>query len=211
MARAHGIDVNHFHPVLDWNQLAGAGFDFFGAKATNGMGVDARFIDHRDGARQLPFEAVLYYHFPTPRSPAKDQALRFVERVGPLRPNERLALDVELDKETKWCPDVAFIDAFVEQLPARSLVYVSARVWHELVGAPSWPNAILTDAWLAHYGDDAPALPADAAGYPIWPKWTFWQDSDKYQAPGVDGPCDHDFFNGDRDALAAYMRAGAGG
>jgi lysozyme len=37
-----------------------------------------------------------------------------------------------------------------------------------------------------------------------WTDWTFWQDSESGDVPGVEGPCDTNSFNGDLDALKEY-------
>lgn len=186
---------------------------FFGAKATNGRGVDPTFIAHRNGARQQPFALVAYYHFAKPGTPALDQANHLLDRVGPLRDNERLVLDVERDPETDWCPNLEFVDTFVRELvratpDRRPIVYTSARVWKERIGSRPWGAAIACDLWAPRYesGEQEPALPVDHEGYPVWPKWTAWQDSESFVCPGVDGPCDHNVFRGDVDELRAYAK-----
>ena len=211
MPRAHGIDVNHFHPVYDWDRLAEQRFEIFGAKATNGLGIDLAFDGHRGGAREHAFDLVVYYHFPTPKSSAVAQADHFVDQVtiGGLGRNERLALDVEYDEHNEWSPDIRFVDEFTQEVirlisDRRMFTYTSKRVWGDYMGGASWPAAIATDAWLAHYGTDEPELPLDRQGFPLWPRWTMWQDSEEFRCPGV-GLCDHNFFAGDRDQLLAYM------
>lgn len=213
MGRAQGIDVSHYHRVRDWDGIVRSGISIFGAKATNGRATDEAFVAHRDVARIHPFELCVWYHFPKPGSSAVAQAQNLVRAVGDkIGPNERLALDVELDPESKWCPDVRFVDQFVQELvhqlgDRRQLVYSSARVWRELVGSPSWPSAIVSDCWLAHYGVEEPALPVDQSGLPIWPKWTLWQDSETFGCPHVDGGiADHDVFNGTLEELRAYAK-----
>jgi lysozyme len=211
MDRAQGIDVSHHTPVYDWKAVYDAGMSFVGIKATNGVGTDPMFTRHRAGSRTQPFELTAYYHFPKPGSPPSVQAARFLATVGTLLPRDRLALDVELDPLTNWCPDVAFVDAFVRYLvdrvpDRRTIVYTSARVWKELMGSPSWPGAIATDLWVPRYAADEPALPVDGAGLPVWPKWTIWQDSESFTCPGVSAPIDHDWFNGMIDDLRTYAK-----
>lgn len=210
--RADGVDVSHHHPVTDFDQVVAAGMSIFGAKATNGLGVDPAFVAHRDGARRQPFDLVLYYHFPKPGTP-REQAEHFVDTVEELHGNERLVLDVEHDDKIDWCPDVTFVDAFVHELlgrvgDRRPLVYTSARVWREYLHGAFWSRAIATDLWIPRYKsmDEEPALPADNGGFQIWPKWTIWQDSESFPCPGVDGPCDHNVFNGDVEELRRYAR-----
>lgn len=219
MDRAWGVDVNHYHSVTSWDDLGRSGASIFGAKATNGLGVDPTFEQHRDGSRVFKtFDLVVYYHFPTPRGSAVAQADHLVElvsRAGGIAPNERIALDVELDPHSNWCPDVRFVNEFVQEAvrlvgDRRLFVYTSARVWSTYLKSASWPEAIATDAWLAHYGEEEPKLPVDGAGLPLWPRWTMWQDRCDFICQGVSGACDRDFWRGDREDLRAYMRPSGG-
>lgn len=211
MSRAEGIDVSHHHPVLDFPKVIDAGMTFFGAKATEGRSYrDPTFRNHRDGARAQPFVLAVYYHFATPGDPVK-QADHLFDVVGELRDNERLALDVEGDA----APAVPWIDTFVAELvrvlpDRRPLIYTSARIWRDVLKSPEWPRAIATDLWAPRYSDGAnePAVPrfgADGA-FPVWPRWSFWQDSEAFDCAGVAGPCDHNVFRGDVDELRAYAK-----
>jgi GH25 family lysozyme M1 (1,4-beta-N-acetylmuramidase) len=207
--RAVGIDVSHHHRVTDFGAVIDAGMSFFGAKATNGRAVDPTFLEHRNGARQQPFDLCLWYHFPKPGTPAIEQAANLLDTVGALRDNERLVLDVELDPLTNWCPDLGFVDAFVRAIATpdrRPLVYTSARVWQEYLGSPSWPAAVLCDLWAPRYGHDEPTPPRDAEGYMVWPGVTIWQDSESFECPGVDGRCDHNVFRGTVGELRTYAK-----
>lgn len=216
--RAHGIDVSHHHRVVDWDKVRAQGFDIFGAKATNGQGIDIAFSDHVAGARDSDFELVVYYHFPTSRSSAVSQADRFVDVVGNLRENERLCLDVERDRNgtddptDDWTPPLQFVEEFTRELmrlvpDRRHFVYTSARVWHDELGSPTWPTAVGTALWAPRYRSGAlePPLPVDRNGQLVWPRWTMWQDSETYSCPGVDGPCDHDVFAGTPEDLRRYV------
>ncbi len=212
MGRAEGIDVSHHHPVLNFTDVMNAGIQFFGAKATEGRSYrDPTFRAHRDGARAHPFVLAVYYHFAKGGDPVKE-AGHLLDVAGELRANERLALDIEGPD----APGVPWIDSFVGELvrvypDRRPLIYTSARIWHDMLGSPSWPAAIVTDLWAPRYGPNEPNLPLGPVGvakgqFPIWPRWTFWQDSESFACPGVAGPCDHNVFRGDVDELRAYAK-----
>ena len=206
-ARAWGPDVSHHHPVLDFPSVLNAGATFFAAKATEGRSYrDPVFRQHRDGARAQPFELVIFYHYAKTGDPLKEAA-HFLDVVGPLRDNERLALDVEGND----APGVAWIDSFVSALPndRRHLIYTSARIWRDVLHGPEWPRAIATDLWAPRYTDnpsDGPALPVDAHGFTVWPRWTFWQWRETFDCPGVAGGCDVNRFWGGVDELRAYAK-----
>lgn len=205
--RAQGIDLNHYHPAHDFSAVLEAGISFVGIKATEGLGLADSFLgSHRAGVRTQPFELVVYYHFARPGD-AEAQADRFLDRVGMLRGNERLALDVEGDA----APNIHWIETFIAKVASawpdrKPLVYTSARIWSQ-IGNPSWPRARAgqVDLWAPRYNTagNAPALPCSADG-PVWPAWTFWQDSEAFNCPGVTGPCDHNLFRGTIEELRAY-------
>lgn len=206
-ARAAGIDVSHFHRVTDWELLLNAGLAFFGAKATQGPSyVDPTFRDHRDGFRRFPWVCGIWYHFATPGDPVK-QAGHLLDAAGALRDNERLALDVEGDAP----PDVPWIESFVGELlrawpDRRPLIYTSNRIWRDVMGGPSWPGAIAADLWAPRYSSDEPKLPVDRDNFPVWPRWSFWQNTDRRTTPGVDGPCDGNLFRGTIGELQLYAK-----
>jgi lysozyme len=205
--RAQGIDVNHYRPCSDFGAVFGAGMTFVGIKATEGISVVDSFLGaHRAGARAQPFHLVTYYHYARPGD-ADAQAERLMDRVGVLRDNERLALDVEGDA----APNIHWIEAFIAKVASaypdrRPIVYTSARIWDQ-IGKPAWPRATAggVDLWAPRYNHagNEPALPSTFSS-PVWPAWTFWQDSEAFPCPGVSGPCDHSVFRGTADELRAY-------
>jgi len=201
MQRALGFDVNHYHPVLDWDAIP-AEYRFIGMKASEGVGnVDRTLAQHRDGVRARPerFDLVVYYHLARPGDGAA-QATRFLQLLGQLQPNERLALDTERSSAV----DVGFLRDFLGQLPRdrRPLLYTSNGVWVGM-GNPSYPDAGDVDLWLPRYGDAAEPMVPDP-WHNIGKTWTFWQHSQAATVAGVDGGCDENVFNGTADQLRTY-------
>jgi lysozyme len=217
--RAAGIDVSHHHPVTDWDALLATDVSFIGIKATQGAHfVDPWLARHKQEARARAdrLALVVYYHYPEPGDPVA-QAQRLLYLLadvdeGPLHPNERVALDVEERRHPDGTvdppPDVVWIDAFYRALPQdrRHLIYTSDRVW-QTIGSPAWARAADVDLWAPRYksGLEEPVVPAP------WSSWTFWQWSEAAAIPGVDGPCDADYFRGDAAELRAYAALAAPG
>jgi GH25 family lysozyme M1 (1,4-beta-N-acetylmuramidase) len=216
--RAQGVDVSHHHPVTGWASVLGAGIKFIGMKVTEGTSfTDPTFIAHRAGARQQPLLAVIFFHFPRAGNP-KDQAERFMDRVGPLRPNERLCLDLEPRHlgaaEVYPTPNprdmLEWVDRFISTLcrgactDRQVLLYTSARVWRE-IGDPKWDLATAVSLWAPRYSSHEPELPKP------WTRkgWDFWQQSESFSCPGVQGPCDGDVFRGSSADLEAWARPAA--
>lgn len=198
-----GIDVSHFHPVTNFSALP-SNIVFFGAKATQGETfTDKSFISQRDGARSKGFELIIYYHFADGMDPEKE-ADNFLSVVGTLQPNERLALDIERPNNQGWIPTVTWIQKFIGLLPTdrKHIVYTSNNIWGPTMNNPDYPDATVgnVDLWAPRYGSGSlePTLPKP------WSYWTFWQFSESYNVPGVQGLCDASYFFQDINALKQY-------
>lgn len=197
-----GVDVNHYHSCTDFSKLP-SNISFFGAKATQGETfADKSFIAHREGARKKGFILTIYYHFADGMDPEKE-ADNFLSVVGPLQPNERLALDVERPNNQGWMPRVDWIQKFLDLLPKdrKPILYTSNQIWNTM-GNPDYPDATVgnVDLWAPRYmsGTSEPTLPTP------WSFWTFWQFSSTYNVPGVQGLCDASYFFQDINALKQY-------
>lgn len=205
--RARGIDVNHFHYLADPGAAFDSGVSFVGAKATQGMTfLDPRFYTNRSAMRSQPFVAGFFYAFAVPGDPVA-QANRFLDVIGEFRDNERACLDLEDDKTGKPAVDLAFATAFFGELlkdaSRRPLLYTSDRIWQQL-GNPKWELAARVDLILPRYGLIEPVVPKPWRD--LGRSYSFWQYSESLAVPGIsDGVCDASFFNGDVDALKAFV------
>lgn len=191
-----GIDVSHWSPCKDFTKLPDS-VAFFGIKTTQGeTRVDETLSSHIAGSRKKGFDLVIYYHYAGGGNPAVE-AENFLKAVGPLQPNERLALDVE----GKTPVSLPWIQKFFSCLPTdrKHILYVGYTTWNA-IGNPDYPDATVgnVDLWTARYSDREPMLP------PPWAYWSFWQFSETYPIPGFPNGCDASWFFKDRDALKAY-------
>lgn len=209
--RARGVDVSKWKPVTDWNALKASGITFVGLKATEGNTVvDSTFRGARDAFRATGLTLGIFYHFA--RSGRADhQAERLMDLAGPLKDNERLALDFEVMTTENPEDGLAWIDLFMATLgksypDRRHLVYTSKRVWR-MIGDPAWSRGNEVDLWSPRYNAQGvePALPTP------WAQagWTFWQWSDGdfpvNVTPGI-GKCDSNYFRGTDADLATYAK-----
>ena len=221
---AIGPDVSHWRPVKSWTQLLADPRNpaFIGIKSTQGLDfVDGTLKAHRDCFRTSPLLFATYYHYARSGS-AKDQAHRFMDAVGPLKPNERLCLDLEVSPAPTPAAVIEWITEFYGELMGgactdrKPLIYTSDRVWQEVCGNLPWTLADDVDGWFKRYSERMlePGLP------PPWAKasWSFWQWSDGDVPPssmaGI-GPCDTNYFKGTVTDLANYvmgtMKSGSAG
>ena len=149
MSNALGIDVNHYVYITDVALILANNISFVGIKCTEGTTVnDSQFLAHRNLVRSQPFALVIYYHLARTGDPVA-QAHRFLETVGELHANERLALDTERTSTVS----IQWIDTFYSELPTdrRHILYTSAGVWTGM-GNPEWSKSETVDLWLPRYG-----------------------------------------------------------
>jgi lysozyme len=216
--RAKGIDVSHWRPVKDWKAVKDSGVSFVGMKATEGNTlVDSTLVAHRDAFRKNDFILGVYFHFARSGDPVA-QAKRFISAIGPLMPNERLALDLEVMIMLKASDTLSWIESFMETIATaypdrRPIMYTSERIWRS-IGYPDWPTATAglnqcppgVDLWAPKYNltmEPLPPKPWATVGWKFW-QWTDGNDPESL-TPGI-GKCDANYFNGDEDALKAYAQ-----
>lgn len=190
----HGIDVSNWQQAVDWNAVAGHGVQFGIVKSSEGTYyTDPWFTRnwHGMGAAGLCRGA---YHFAQPDlAPPELEAAYWMARIndaGGLLPGDLLALDVEagtgdVSAWVKTC--LRTVEASVGFKP---LLY--SGLWF-MQPCGLTHDAELADygLWLASYGPEPPTSP------PSWPFWAIWQYTCEGTVPGVPGPCDCNWFNGD--------------
>lgn len=199
-----GPDVSVYQGDVDWKQVRAAGAAFAFVKATEGRD----FRDKRFGAGRWKAmkDAGLIrgaYHFARPSAESSDAAAEArdfhaaLQAAGGLQPGDLPpVLDLEVTRlsarQTQaWTADwVAEIRRLTGHQP---ILYVSPGFWAGQVGGPQ--TTFGCPLWIAHYGVRRPTLP------PAWPRWTFWQHTDKGSIAGISTKCDMNQFAGDLAAL----------
>lgn len=195
----YGIDISVWQGAMDWSDVKAAGVSFSVARASLGLGRDATFASHRDGALNAQLVAGAY-HYLTAESPTA-QADVFISATNGCH-GILAALDCEAQGLT-----IGNIRLFAERFADRTgghplFIYTSPSFWK------AHGNAALTDLgplWLAYY---------PGGGYPgdsslVW-KWsiggvkpTIWQYGPRpiKDRAAVDG----DAFRGTRAELEAFI------
>ncbi len=151
--------------------------------------------------------------FPVCNTSVAAQVDCFAGAVGELKPGDLPpVLDVEEARnqagEDTWntiAPDgrvplvVEWLELAEQRLGMRPILYVRRSYVAE-----AWPNPEPLAAyflWVAHFtSQPTPAFPS------VWPKWTFWQYSDKGRIQGINGAVDLDRFNGSAAELRALTK-----
>jgi len=202
-APAEGIDVSGYQPTVNWASVAASGIAFAFIKATEATTLlDHTFAAHWAQAKQAKVLRGAY-HFFRPRQDALAQAKFFLGQLadpGELPP----VLDVEVSDGVAPAQIATGVSAwlnFVAASVGRAIVYTCPSFWNALPTAPEVANT--ADLWVANWGA---RVPATVHG---WPKWTFWQHTNKATISGIPGAGDVDEnrFAGSVAELRAYSAA----
>jgi lysozyme len=193
-----GIDVSSLQGLIDWSAVAGAGFRFGIARATDGQLIDSRFAENWMGIGNAGLVRGAYDFF-EPAQNATAQAATYLATVGAFGPG---ALRPILDVETTGGQSAAIITAGIAAWAASVLgatgqspiIYTGAAFWNA-IGNPQIAGA---DLWIAAWNVACPNIPT------AWGTWVLWQNSSNGFLAGVPGVVDLDEFNGSSDQLLAY-------
>ncbi|MDQ3804114.1 MAG: glycoside hydrolase family 25 protein [Acidobacteriota bacterium] len=196
-SRLTGIDVSHYQGRVNWEAVAGAGCAFAFAKATEGAGAtDPFFADNWAGMKAAGLLRGAY-HFFRPEQDAAQQAAHFLSAVqlqpGDLPP----VLDIETSDGVLGSALVGGVQTWLDAVePAAGvtpIIYTAASFWDAHFNDQFGRYPL----WIAHYAPTPTPLPRG------WSDWAFWQYSQSLHIAGVNGPADHDYFNGAAAALQA--------
>jgi len=203
---AKGLDVSHYQGAIDWIQVAGGGYSFTFAKATEGTTlIDPTYAINRAGSNGLGLRLGAY-HFGRPggsgaagiAANAIAQADFFVGVAQPAAGDLPPVLDLETKGTLATAGLVQWTQAWLDEVRALTgidaAVYVSPSFWKTALGDTT---AIAGDGhplWIAHWTTNAaptvPALNWGGLG------WTFWQWTDCSNVPGIAHCVDGDRLNG---------------
>ncbi len=207
-----GVDVSHWQGNIDWNAVATDGIVFAFMKATQGdYFVDSEFARNWAGARDAGIIRGAY-HFFCPNQNGTDQADLMLETIGTLEPRDLPpVLDVEWVPSSNCppccstgvsCADmITHIGQWVERIESVTgrtpIIYTARSFWENNVCNASDFNHLTL--WIANWEVTCPDIPS------AWSDWVFWQTSDSGRVAGISGDVDTDLFNGDMEALEAFL------
>ncbi len=195
-----GIDISHYQERIDWNLLRNADVEgqplsFIIIKATEGESIiDENFNENFYQARQNGMIRGAY-HFFTPDTDARRQALFFLKQAhleaGDLPP----VLDVEkagrLGKEQLQKAVKTWLTVVEKHYGVKPIIYTGYKFKLKYLNDPFF-NAY--PYWIAHYYVNQ----LEYTG-----PWSFWQYTDVGRIKGITGNVDCNIFNGDLEDLYA--------
>ncbi len=198
-----GIDVSSYQGVIDWPAVKASGVVFAYIRASDGMTYpDTTFAANWANARTAGVLRGAYQFFREDEDPVAEADF-FLTMMGPLEPDDLPpVIDVETADGQSQSDVVVNIGKWLDEVQTGSgrkpMVYAGLYSWPTLTGGTSaYADYSL---WVPQYGPTCPTLPSP------WTNWAFFQYSDNVATPGIPaGGVDGDTFNGDMNALEAFM------
>jgi lysozyme len=189
-----GIDVSHHQGEVDFEQVAGDGWDFVIMKATEGGDwKDTRFQTYYKEAAAAGLTVGVYHYYSFCTDP-QIQANHFIEVAGNLSGNLPPAIDLEFDKNCNGAVPVPifqagfqlFLDAMVKEYGVYPIVYCNEDFYFKYLDAEAFEDCLF---WIR----DIVSQP-DLSGK----AWSFWQYTATGQVSGIQGPVDLNAYSGRR-------------
>jgi GH25 family lysozyme M1 (1,4-beta-N-acetylmuramidase) len=209
---ADGIDVSHWQEVIDWNQVAGAGYSFAFVKGTEGVGwTDSKFFTNIESGEA----AGLYlgvYHFARPDldNTGQEEAEYFLSVVGDyiksgyLRPVLDLEVGGSLGRETISAWVMEWMQTVENQTGVAPLIYTNLYYINSFLSE----EVTAYDLWIAYWNCD-PTVTSTIPPTGIWDDWAFWQYcvGNPGTVPGISTRIDLDIYDGLESNLNQYDSA----
>ena len=217
----YGIDVSHYQPNINWNELAlfcdkdGKVYNgtpkerkymqpvlFAYIKATEG----ATIIDKTYNIRAIEAErhgiAKGAYHFLRLGSDIEEQVKNFLETVNWTAGDLPPALDIEVEQEIQEYGQeklttmaLYWLKKIEAHMQVRPIIYTRENIRNKYLNDSQFKKY---DFWIARYGNAGPNNF----------DWHFWQITDKGVLNGYhDGRIDVDLFKGDYVAFKKFISA----
>jgi lysozyme len=210
--RAMGVDVSFWQDSnatpqqIDFKKAKAAGASFVFIKSSQALYADEDFAYNWNAAKQAGLLRGAY-HFYDYRETAKRQS-DFVTNLLKNDPGE-LPPVMDLEQMSAWpLPTAAklllaaqsYLGAIEQAFGRKPLFYTNPNMlYYVLKPIPTW--LISYPLWIAHYGVPEPTM------FTPWPRWTFWQWTDKGDGAffGMESKnVDMNWFNGSEEELRLW-------
>ncbi len=200
-AVVQGIDVSVYQGTIAWPQVKSAGRDFAFARVSDGVGfVDSEFAHNWQGMKAAGVVRGAYQYFRAGQDPVgeADLVAASLRDAGGLSGAD---LPIVMDIETADGQSAAvvranmatWLGAIARATGKTPIIYTNSDT-SALIGVEFGAYAL----WVANWAVRCPVMPAG------WPRWAFWQYSDRGSVPGIAGAVDLDELDGTLSRLAAF-------
>jgi GH25 family lysozyme M1 (1,4-beta-N-acetylmuramidase) len=196
-----GIDVSYYQGTVNWDSVAGDGIDFAIARVSDGTGFDDPQFERNWTEMQRVGLIRGAYQFFRPGDDPVEQANLMLDHIGTLEADDLPpTIDVEATDGESASTIAANLQVWLDTVEAETgrvpIIYTGNWFWGPYVDSADFTDYPL---WASHYGVDCPLVPEP------WTDWLIHQDSSTGSVAGISGDVDTDRFNGDLDALLAFV------
>lgn len=200
MANPICVDLSHWNPEPNWQQLKNGGTQGVILKATQGTGyTDPTFNSRRVAAIQAGLPVIAYHYLE--HGNVQAQISHYLAVLKPAE-GERVIIDYE----EAGCT-IGELRAAAQQLAnfgknLQVTVYGGSVLEQQLGSSRDEYLAENTSLWTAQYTNaSAPSWPTGT-----WPVWSLWQYTDAATVQGISAPVDGNRFNGSSTSFDKWFR-----
>ena len=183
-----GIDISNWQGNVDFDAVKNSGIQVVYIKATEGITFVDKFLNQNYSRAESQGLKVGFYHFFRGNLDPIAQANHFVNTIGKMVPDCKLAIDLET---TDGIGKTELTDRalqFIEKVKGLTGKDVVVYTYTSFANSNIDSRLSIYPLWIAHYGVSTP-------GYnKIWNSWVGFQYSDSGKVPGVSGNCDMNEF-----------------
>jgi lysozyme len=194
-----GIDLSHYQTNINWGKIdepvlvkgLNRTISFIDIKVSEGSHTqDAMAFRHSVDARYKNIE-IGYYHFAHPRTDNVEAEIKnFLAASTPLpSPDRNMTLDLEVTPKMTGEEYVQWIRKFIVGVNQFVNIYGSRSFLDDNLPATHGLGA--NELWLAEYGVSVDHVNAHLPRG--WDSWHYWQWTEKFQHPAIDGYVDSSF------------------
>ncbi len=198
-----GVDVSEWQENVDWAAVARQGYQFAYVRVSYGTEIkDAYFQKNWIGSKRAGLLRGAYQYF-LPDADVQQQVDIMLSALGKMEPGD-LPPVIDVEETGGLSPDrleqkiALWVNQIREKTGLEPIIYTGAYFWRDEVASAAFLRSPL---WLAHYTDVANGV---CAGDPSpWPRFHFWQWTDKGRVNGIQGNVDLNAFRGTLAELKA--------
>ena len=188
-----GIDVSSYQGMIDWGQVASAGYKYAVLRCITRNGVDHQFERNYTQAKNAGLKVGVYaFSYALTEDKAVEEAERVVNLLNGRVLELPVYLDLEWGEQRKLGKDqlTAIAQAFVQTVKNNTAYQVGIYCNTDWYNNVLDPSALPYDYWIASYGINN----GSPNQRPNVPGMTAWQYTSQGNVPGISGKVDLDVF-----------------
>ena len=183
-----GIDISSWQGNVNFEDVKKDGINIVYIKATESNNyINPYLKSYYSGSKDNNL-LVGFYHFFRANIGAKEQAKYFVQSIKGMKPDCKLALDIEVTEGIGAAELTSMCIEFLEEVKRLSGVGVVVYTYTYFAKDNLTTSLSSYPLWIANYGVETPL------NNPIWNSWVGFQYSSTGSVSGVSGNCDLDVF-----------------